>query len=100
MNNIRYGYIGLGHLGAKLADSLLREGFALTVHDLNKDRPRRCWRGRDLGRYPEGAGRRVRCGDHLPAIAGGVGEVYAAPTAFLPAWTRRLLDRDEYTRPR
>jgi len=37
MSNIRYGYIGLGHLGAKLAGSLLREGFALTVHDLNKD---------------------------------------------------------------
>src|SRR4030095_377709 len=25
------------HLGAKLAGSLLREGFPLTVHDLNKD---------------------------------------------------------------
>jgi 3-hydroxyisobutyrate dehydrogenase len=37
MSNIRYGYIGLGHLGAKLAGSLLREGFALTVHDLNRD---------------------------------------------------------------
>src|SRR5262245_7726751 len=34
---MRYGYVGLGHLGAKLAGSLLREGFALTVHDLNKE---------------------------------------------------------------
>ena len=33
---MRYGYIGLGHLGAQLAGSLLREGFALTVTDLNK----------------------------------------------------------------
>ena len=32
---MRYGYIGLGHLGAQLAGSLLREGFALTVHDRN-----------------------------------------------------------------
>jgi 3-hydroxyisobutyrate dehydrogenase len=34
---MRYGYIGLGHLGAQLAGSLLREGFALTVTDLNRD---------------------------------------------------------------
>jgi 3-hydroxyisobutyrate dehydrogenase len=33
---MRYGYIGLGHLGAQLAGSLLREGFALTVHDRNR----------------------------------------------------------------
>jgi len=32
---MRYGYIGLGHLGAQLAGSLLREGFALTIHDRN-----------------------------------------------------------------
>ena len=37
MSKLRYGYIGLGHLGAKLAGSLLREGFALTVNDRNKD---------------------------------------------------------------
>ena len=30
---MRYGFIGLGNLGAPLAGSLLREGFALTVHD-------------------------------------------------------------------
>jgi 3-hydroxyisobutyrate dehydrogenase len=34
---MRYGYIGLGHLGAPLAGSLLRAGFPLTVTDLNKD---------------------------------------------------------------
>ncbi|MEZ4867250.1 MAG: NAD(P)-dependent oxidoreductase [Caldilineaceae bacterium] len=31
------GFIGLGNLGVHLASSLLRAGFALTVHDLNKD---------------------------------------------------------------
>jgi 3-hydroxyisobutyrate dehydrogenase len=34
---MRYGYIGLGHLGAHLAGSLLRAGFPLTVTDLNRD---------------------------------------------------------------
>ena len=33
---MRYGYVGLGHLGAPLAGNLLREGFALTVHDRNR----------------------------------------------------------------
>src|SRR5260370_7243846 len=33
---MRYGFIGLGNLGGHLAASLLRGGFALTVHDLNK----------------------------------------------------------------
>jgi 3-hydroxyisobutyrate dehydrogenase len=34
---MRYGYIGLGHLGAQLAASLLREGFPLAVHDRSKE---------------------------------------------------------------
>jgi 3-hydroxyisobutyrate dehydrogenase len=34
---LRYGFIGLGNLGKHLAASLLREGFDLTVHDLNPD---------------------------------------------------------------
>jgi 3-hydroxyisobutyrate dehydrogenase len=34
---MRYGFIGLGHLGGKLARSLLRAGFPLTVTDLNRD---------------------------------------------------------------
>src|SRR5262249_3157487 len=34
---MRYGFIGLGHLGAPLAGSLLRAGFALTVHDRNRE---------------------------------------------------------------
>lgn len=32
------GFIGLGNLGAHLARSLLRGGFAITVHDLERDR--------------------------------------------------------------
>jgi 3-hydroxyisobutyrate dehydrogenase len=33
---MRYGFIGLGHLGNHLAASLLRHGFALCVHDRNR----------------------------------------------------------------
>ncbi len=33
---MRYGYIGLGHLGGHLAASLLRTGFPVTVHDLDR----------------------------------------------------------------
>ena len=33
---MRYGFIGLGHLGAHLAMSLVRGGFALTVNDLDR----------------------------------------------------------------
>jgi 3-hydroxyisobutyrate dehydrogenase len=32
-----FGFIGLGNLGYHLANSLLRAGFALTIHDLNKN---------------------------------------------------------------
>jgi 3-hydroxyisobutyrate dehydrogenase len=35
---MRLGFIGLGNLGAQLARSLLRAGFALTVHDLEHER--------------------------------------------------------------
>jgi 3-hydroxyisobutyrate dehydrogenase len=34
---MRYGFIGLGNLGAHLSASLLRGGFDLTVHDRNVD---------------------------------------------------------------
>ncbi len=34
---MKYGFIGLGNLGAHLAGSLAREGFEVTVHDLNRD---------------------------------------------------------------
>jgi 3-hydroxyisobutyrate dehydrogenase len=37
---VRYGFIGLGNLGRHLAASLLRAGFDLTVHDLNRNAAR------------------------------------------------------------
>jgi len=34
---MKIGFIGLGNVGGKLAGSLLRNGFDLSVHDLNRD---------------------------------------------------------------
>lgn len=34
---MRYGFIGLGHIGKYLAGSLVRSGLDVTVYDLNKD---------------------------------------------------------------
>ena len=34
---MKIGFIGLGNVGGKLSGSLLRNGFDLTVHDLNAD---------------------------------------------------------------
>ncbi|WP_104018547.1 NAD(P)-dependent oxidoreductase [Roseovarius nitratireducens] len=34
---MKLGFIGLGNVGGKLAGSLLRNGFDLTVHDLNRE---------------------------------------------------------------
>jgi 3-hydroxyisobutyrate dehydrogenase len=34
---MRYGFIGLGHLGAKLAASLARNGFDLVVNDVRPE---------------------------------------------------------------
>ncbi len=35
---MRYGFIGLGHLGANLAGSLLKAGFDLTVNDVDRSK--------------------------------------------------------------
>jgi 3-hydroxyisobutyrate dehydrogenase len=35
---MRLGFIGLGNLGEHLARSLLRAGFELSVHDLERER--------------------------------------------------------------
>lgn len=33
---MKYGFIGLGNLGGKIASNLLKAGFELQVHDLNR----------------------------------------------------------------
>jgi 3-hydroxyisobutyrate dehydrogenase len=35
-NHMKYGYIGLGNLGGHLAASLIRNGFDVTVHDIDR----------------------------------------------------------------
>src|SRR4051812_3957636 len=57
---MRYGFIGLGHLGAPLAASLARAGFDLTVYDTD--------RARAAG--PEAAG--ARWAGSIAELAAGV----------------------------
>ncbi len=69
---MRYGYIGLGHLGGHLAASLLRAGFQLTVHDRNRAAADPLIaKGAAWADSPKALGRALRCRHHLPAVAGG-----------------------------
>ena len=34
---MRYGFVGVGFLGGKLAGSLVREGFPLTINDVSRE---------------------------------------------------------------
>ena len=57
---MKVGFIGLGNVGAKLAGSLLRNGFDLTVRDIDKTADsRRCCSPELLGANPEGGSRRA-----------------------------------------
>ena len=66
---MNYGFIGLGNLGRNLAGSLLREGFQVTVTDVNPSaaenllRSGAKWCGRSKRRR---TGRRR---DHMPAVS-------------------------------
>ena len=71
---MRYGFIGLGNLGAHLAASLVREaGFEVHVHDLDKNAAGGfCSRQARPGRSHRARCRQWRrCGFHLPAVAQG-----------------------------
>ena len=46
---MKIGFIGLGNMGEPAAANLARKKFALTVHDLHKDRARRLL---DMGAVP------------------------------------------------
>ena len=51
---MRIGFIGLGNVGGKLAGSLLRNGFDLTVRDLNEQTVRAfIERGANFGESPK-----------------------------------------------
>ena len=59
---MKYGYIGLGNLGGHLAASLLRNGFDLTVHDVNKSlAERHLAAGAKWAPSPEALAREVDC---------------------------------------
>ena len=72
---MRYGFIGLGHLGGHLAGACSAPGFTVTVHDLDRDRAERpARRRRGLGRHRPAevaaAGRRVITCLPSPAAVG------------------------------
>jgi 3-hydroxyisobutyrate dehydrogenase len=75
---MRYGFIGLGHLGRHLATSLLRSGFALTVSDLDRT----------------AAAELLAAGAQWADDAQGVAEVSDAVITCLPspAISRRVLE--------
>jgi 3-hydroxyisobutyrate dehydrogenase len=67
---MKIGFIGLGNVGGKLAGCLLRNGFDLTVRDLERAAAQPLPRqGCGLGREPQGHGRGLRSGHHLPAVS-------------------------------
>jgi 3-hydroxyisobutyrate dehydrogenase len=60
VSRLRYGFIGLGHLGGHLAASLARAGFDLTVFDLDRAlAERHVALGARLAEDPAGAAREV-----------------------------------------
>jgi 3-hydroxyisobutyrate dehydrogenase len=59
---MRYGFIGLGHLGRYLAGSLLKAGFDLTVNDLDKTNARTLIEGgAKWAEDPQALAERVDC---------------------------------------
>ena len=66
---MRYGFIGLGNLGGKLAASLARNGFDLVVHDADpKSAEPLLAAGRPMGGDPRGGRGASRRRHHLPAL--------------------------------
>ena len=69
---MRYGFIGLGNLGAHLAASLVRAGFDVHVHDLNRAAADQLVAaGATWAASPADAAKGCRRGLHLPAVAQG-----------------------------
>ena len=84
---MKIGFIGLGNVGGKLAGTLLRNGHALMVRDLNQQlrAARSCERGASAADIAARDGSGGRSDHHLPALAGGVGaRWWKARTAFWP----------------
>ena len=71
---MRVGFIGLGNVGGKLAGSLLRNGVGLTVRDLDDALVEAFVdQGAERGESPVEMMKDLRRGDHLPAVASGIG---------------------------
>ncbi len=66
---MKYGYIGLGNLGGHLAMSLIRNGFEVVVHDIDKSLGERHIAAGGLGRNTAGARGAGRSRLHLPPVS-------------------------------
>ena len=75
---MQYGFIGLGHLGKHLAANLARNGFDVTVFDLD----------RSAGEWPLAAG--ARWADSVPALAARCDALITCLPS--PAATARVLE--------
>jgi len=100
---MRYGFIGLGHLGGHLAASLLRAGFAVTVHDRDRALAERhidagaAWAGSPES-AAEGADALITC---LPSPAVSEAVLRAALPTMAPGSTwieMSTLGRDDILR--
>ena len=100
---MRYGFVGLGNLGANLAASILRKGFDLTVHDADRSRADRLVRnGGEWAENPEVLASQV---DHvftcLPSAAASEDVLRQIVKALKPGSTwieMSTLGRDEILR--
>ena len=97
---MRIGYIGLGSLGRHLAGSLLRAGFPVTVHDIDRDAASALLAAG--ASWADSAAETARVSDTVitclpsPEV---VSAVVAGPHGILDrAGRRRHLDRHEHQR--
>jgi 3-hydroxyisobutyrate dehydrogenase len=98
---MRYGFIGLGNLGSHLAASLLRNGFDVTVCDLDRGRAERHLAlGGKWAQSPTALAQSVDCLiTCLPSPAASqaiVSEAFRAPDRTIASWIEMsTLGRDE-----
>ncbi len=92
---MRYGFVGLGHLGRHLAANLARGGFDVGVFDLIAARPTLpIAAGAHWGASVAALARLQRRPDHLPALPGRHRGGHGAGAARHAR--RQHLDRDEH----
>tara|TARA_B100001029_G_C14738609_1_gene274257 strand:- start:155 stop:358 length:204 start_codon:yes stop_codon:yes gene_type:complete len=66
---MKIGFIGLGNVGGKLAESLLRNKFELTVRDVEKNVTENFKKKRSKNcKYCKRIGSKIRCDNYMSAF--------------------------------